>query len=168
MASSLDELDFQLIALLQEDGRRATSELARMVQVPESTVRRRIDLLLKRNLIRVVAIVDDPARLGLFVHAVVRLRTAPEAQKEVIERLVGCDEIRWVSVSTGPANLVAEGFFRSLEHLRTFQEEQFAGSNRILQSQVDLILELHKNTFDWAAMARAQPDGWNLWRQERR
>jgi Lrp/AsnC family transcriptional regulator for asnA, asnC and gidA len=154
--SDLDELDFTLITLLQEDGRRATSEIARAVQVPESTVRRRIDRLLREGFIRVVAIVEDPARMGLTVHAMFGLRVAPQDQKGVIEELTRCDEIRWVALSTGPLNVQAEGFFHSLVHLRAFQHEKIAGSSPILESQVDVVLDLFKNRYDWAAMARAQ------------
>jgi len=159
MAADLDELDFALIALLQENGRRSTSEIARLVETPESTVRRRIDRLLRDELVRVVAVVEDPSRLGLEVHASFAMRIAPHDEKEVIQQLVACDEIRWVAATTGSMNLLAEGFFHSIEHLRSFQASQMVISDTIVEFHVNIILGLYKNRFDWAAMARAQHNG---------
>jgi len=152
------DLDLSLIALLQEDGRRSTSEISRRLGVPESTVRRRIERLLESQVIRVVAVVEYPDTVGLPIHATFSLLVAPSDQKQVIEHLQACDEIRWIALTTGAMNLQAEGFFHSLDHLRGFYATQVTSLAEIQDSQFEIVLELYKNTFDWAAMIAAQPD----------
>ena len=154
--TDLTDLDFDIVALLQEDGRRSTSEISRIVQTPDSTVRRRIDRLLRDKLLRVVAIVEDPARLGLDVHALFAVRVAPSDEKGVIARLQACDEIRWVVSATGAMNLRAEGYFHSLEHLDAFRSQTLAGMGDVRECQVDVVLGIYKNGFNWAAMARTR------------
>lgn len=155
----LDDLDIMLITLLQENGRRPAAELAREVDVPLSTVRRRVERLLNDGVIQVVALVQEPEKLGLLVHAFLALRVAPSDEKGVAQALCACDEIRWVSRTTGTLNLRAEGFFRSQKHLHTFYWSEIATRSAIQEAQMDVILDLYKNRFDWAAMAQVESSG---------
>lgn len=154
-AEKPDELDVLLISLLQERGRTATSEIARIVEVPESTVRRRIDRLQNDGIITVVAVVQAPELFGLPVHASLFFGVAPSDQKGVVDQLVACDEIRWIALTTGPLSIASEGYFRSNEHLREFIELKISLIQGIQEYRVDLILDLFKNRFDWAGMSGA-------------
>lgn len=159
MAIELDELDLRLVELLEEGGRRPTSEIARLVQVPESTVRRRIDRLLRDKVIQVVAVVQQPEALGLPIHANLFLRVAPRDLKGVAEALDSCDELRWVAHMAGPMNLQAEGFFHSQAHLSHFCAEQLAQIEAIQELRVEVILGLFKNRWNWGAMLAAATTG---------
>lgn len=159
MASELDDLDLRLIGLLEEGGRRPTSEIARIVQVPESTVRRRIDRLLRDQVIQVVAVVQQPAALGLPVHANLFFRVAPRDVRGVAEALNDCDELRWIAHMAGPMSLQAEGFFHSQEHLGHFCATRLAEIDGIQDLRVEVILGLFKNRWNWAAMLSAEKTG---------
>ena len=148
-----------IISALQENGRRPTSEIARCIDVPESTVRRRIDRLIKSGLIQVIALVRDPKDLGLAVHALLSMQVAPEDRDEVVALLRDCDELRWVVFVTGSRNLRAEGFFRSLEHLNEFYTRMIAGTEAIQEAEMQIILDLYKNRFDWDSMMHADARG---------
>lgn len=167
MANGLDDLDLRLIELLEEGGRRPTSEIARLVQVPESTVRRRIDRLLRDEVIQVVAVVQHPEVLGLPIHANLFLRVAPRDLKGVAQALDSCDELRWVAHMAGPMNLQAEGFFHSQAHLNDFCATRLAQIEAIQELRVEVILGLFKNRWNWAAMLAAAKtgagigEGWN-------
>jgi Lrp/AsnC family transcriptional regulator for asnA, asnC and gidA len=52
----LDELDKRVIRLLQDDGRMPNTEIARVLRVSETTVRKRISQLVSRGLINIVAV----------------------------------------------------------------------------------------------------------------
>lgn len=156
MAYELDSVDISLIALLQENGRQSTTEISRLISIPASTVRRRIDRLLREQVIQVVAVVQAPEMLELPVHANLFLGVAPVDEKGVIAELSECVEIRWIAHTTGPLSIQAEGFFHSLDHLGQFYDKHVRTIPGVRESRFDIILDLHKNRFDWAAMAGAK------------
>ncbi len=155
LTNMLDTIDLQIISSLQENGRRPTSEIARFIDVPESTVRRRIERLLRSGLIQVIALVRDPQDLGLTVHALLSMRVAPVDTASVVNRLSSCAELRWIVLATGSQNLRAEGFFRSLEHLNEFYSTEIASDGAIQDAELQVILDLYKNRYDWDSMMRA-------------
>ena len=151
----LDDIDLQIISQLQEDGRRPTSEIARCIDVPESTVRRRIERLVRNRLIQVIALVQDPKDLGLPVHVIVSIRVAPADRDSVVARLRECDELRWIVLTTGLQNIRAEGFFRSLDHLNEFYSREITAIEAIQEADMQIILDLYKNRYDWDSMMHA-------------
>ena len=60
----VDDLDRRIITMLQSDGRMANTEIARSLDVTETTVRKRIARLLDEGLINVVA-VPTPTAVGM-------------------------------------------------------------------------------------------------------
>src|SRR3954469_5099875 len=68
----LDELDRRLIELLQDDGRRPISDLARTLDTSSKTVRKRVERLTERNIIQITA-VTTPEALGYGAIALVGL-----------------------------------------------------------------------------------------------
>ncbi|MHB1416569.1 MAG: Lrp/AsnC family transcriptional regulator, partial [Chloroflexota bacterium] len=56
--TGLDQLDRQIVALLQKNGRLANQEIGRQLGVTEGTVRKRLERLLAEGWIRVMAVAD--------------------------------------------------------------------------------------------------------------
>ena len=55
----LDELDLRIIGQLQDDGRKPSTEIARALRVPRTTVARRIERLVNDGIITVRVSVND-------------------------------------------------------------------------------------------------------------
>ncbi|MGK3206018.1 Lrp/AsnC family transcriptional regulator [Amycolatopsis sp. MEPSY49] len=70
----LDDVDWQLLELLQEDGRLSFSELGRRVSLSGSAVTERVRRLEERGVITGYAARVDTAKLGLPIEALVRAR----------------------------------------------------------------------------------------------
>src|SRR5687767_8487314 len=122
---AIDELDLRIIAELEVDGRRPAVEIARVLDVPKSTVQRRLDALI-RNRVIMIAPFADSAKLGLSIHAHLNLNVDLAQYQEALEAVVALPEVRWVAATTGPADIVAEGFFASPEHLHHFIKHKLA------------------------------------------
>lgn len=71
----LDEIGIQLLAILQQDGRIAITELAQRVGLTPPTVLRRVKLLEERGYIRGYAALVDPLLIGLNVTAFIFVET---------------------------------------------------------------------------------------------
>ena len=73
----MDELDFTIISLLQDDGRASNAGIARQAGVSEGTVRRRLKRLIDEEFIKVVALLD-PAKMGYSSEALVGIQVDPD------------------------------------------------------------------------------------------
>jgi DNA-binding Lrp family transcriptional regulator len=147
----IDELDLRIIAELEVDGRRPVVDIARALNAPNSTVQRRLDALV-RNRVIMVAPFADSAKLGLPIHVHLNLHVDLASYQEALDAVVALAEVRWVAVTTGPADIVAEGFFASPDHLHQFIKEKLAPIRGITKVDTAVILNVAKFTFHWAAI----------------
>src|ERR1700704_5821293 len=100
-AVELDELDLRIIGQLQDDGRKPTTEIARALRVPRSTVARRIERLV-RDRIATIGVFANGPRIGLPVHAMIMLEVTPNRYAAVVAEVCGLDAVRWVGLMSGP------------------------------------------------------------------
>ena len=70
----LDDVDWALLAALQDDGRASYAQLGRVVGLSPSAVTERVRRLEQSGVITGYTAEVDPDRLGLPIHALVRLR----------------------------------------------------------------------------------------------
>jgi Lrp/AsnC family leucine-responsive transcriptional regulator len=80
----LDEIDLALLRILQTDGRLSGADLGRRVGLSQPAVSARLQRLERSGTITGYRAVVDPTRLGLNIHAVVRLRTTHARIAEAI------------------------------------------------------------------------------------
>jgi Lrp/AsnC family transcriptional regulator for asnA, asnC and gidA len=121
----LDALDRRIIAELQDDGRKPSTEIARRLGVPRPTVARRIERLVSQQIITIGAFANG-RRIGLPIHVMIQITVEPQQHAEVVAAIVALDEVRWVGVATGPYDLLIEGMMRSNEHLQQFLLKKLA------------------------------------------
>jgi Lrp/AsnC family transcriptional regulator, leucine-responsive regulatory protein len=83
----LDDTDWSILAELQDDGRLSVAELGRRVNMSTSATAERVRRLEQAGVITGYRAVVDPARLGLPVLAIVRLKY-PGNRHEPLRRLL--------------------------------------------------------------------------------
>jgi DNA-binding Lrp family transcriptional regulator len=103
----LDELDRQIVAALQLNGRASWSQIAKAVAAPESTVARRGQALLDSRLVAVTGVLDH-LRCGLGISLQVRFRCRPGRATVVAEALAELPASRFVTMVSGSADVAAE------------------------------------------------------------
>jgi Lrp/AsnC family transcriptional regulator for asnA, asnC and gidA len=143
-----DELDREIIALLQQDGRRPNTELAQLLGVTETTVRKRIGRLVSENLIKVVA-VPSPEVVGMTMSAIVGITVNMNAYEHVAAALEALPQTRYVGYSTGPYDLIIEVFFRSHEELLELISKKLARIPGIVKTDTSVILKVTKFAYEW-------------------
>jgi DNA-binding Lrp family transcriptional regulator len=114
-----DALESALLAVLAQDARMPTGELAARVDAPASTVRRRLAALRGAGRLRTHATVD-PRLLGMAVDATVWMQVAPGNLEAVGTALAREDCVHGVVATTGSTNLMATVFCRDLDALYAF------------------------------------------------
>ena len=114
----LDEIDRNILALLQRDGRRSFTELGREVGLSTPAVKRRVDRLEASGVIRGYTAVIDPARLGFGFEAIAAIycadRTAPGA---VFASLAGIPAVVSAVTVSGEPDAVLRVRVDDIRHL---------------------------------------------------
>lgn len=160
-AYGIDDLDLRILAQLHDDGRKPTTEIARALGVPRTTVARRIERLVGDGVIT-VGVYANGAKIGLPIHAMIMLVVEPNKYETVVAAVASFDEVRWLGIASGPCDLLFEGLFRSEDHVRDFLLRHLAKIDGISRIQTMRILEVAKITFDWDVMRSAGKDGDHL------
>jgi Lrp/AsnC family transcriptional regulator for asnA, asnC and gidA len=144
----LDPTDLEIIRLLQDGGRTTNIEIARAIGVAEGTVRRRIERLVVRGIMKVVAVLD-PAKLGYMTDAIIGVSTERTAMLKVGSSLAKLPEVVYVSYTTGVYDIIIEVLFRSDRDLFRFLTETLSKVDGIRSSVTFHVLRTAKRYYDW-------------------
>lgn len=150
----LDDTDLRIIDLLQKDGRRSNSGIGRELGLPESTVRRRIERLLRDDVIKIVAIANNE-RLGLPVHVIMGVSLDLARNATATHALVNLVQVGWLAATTGAYDILLEASFPSMRHLHGFITEELAQIEGVERVESAIVLDLAKHTYDWRGLMKA-------------
>jgi Lrp/AsnC family leucine-responsive transcriptional regulator len=98
---SLDAVDHEILAILQTEGRLGVTEIGRRINLSQPAVSARIKRLEQSGIITGYRAVVDPARLGLTIHAVIRLRTTHARISACLDHFARLPEVTHVKRLTG-------------------------------------------------------------------
>jgi Lrp/AsnC family transcriptional regulator for asnA, asnC and gidA len=144
----LDELDKRVIRLLQDDGRMPNTEIARVLRVSETTVRKRISQLVSRGLINIVA-VPTPRAVGMNLSAIIGISILLPHMREISEQLKRQREVRYCGVSTGRYDIIVEAFFFDQQHFLDFISNRLGRMKGITGLETSIILDVVKFSYEW-------------------
>ena len=102
----LDAKDREILHLLEEDGRRSNSDIARMTNLSAPTVAERIARLRDIGVIRGFSVKIDPARIGLPIAAIVEFKPSSNDHDHAVSTISSFPGVRDCFKVTGQALLV--------------------------------------------------------------
>jgi len=114
---SLDEIDRAILRILQADGRLGVTEIGRRVNLSQPAVSARIKRLEQTGVITGYRATVDPARLGLTIHAVIRLRTTHTHIAAALGHFARLSEVVNVYRLTGDDCFLLDVYAASAERL---------------------------------------------------
>jgi Lrp/AsnC family transcriptional regulator for asnA, asnC and gidA len=118
-----DQTDWQIIALLNQDGRMSSAEISRQLgDVSPRTVTNRIDLLIENGIINIRAILN-PDSLGYYVLADVFIQTEPGFLRQVAHQVATYPQISYVACATGDTDIIISVRAQDLQELYYFVSE---------------------------------------------
>ena len=151
----LDEIDLRIVSLLQRDGRRSNSGIGRELGLPESNVRRRVERLLRDDVIKIVAITNNE-KLGLPVHVVMGVSLDLARNATATRALINLVEVGWLAATTGVYDILLEASLPSMRHLHKFITEELAQIEGVERVETAIVLDLAKPTYDWRGLMKAE------------
>jgi len=143
------ELNWKIIALLQEDGRMPFSTIATKLGVSEGTVRNRVNQLRDDNVMEISASVL-PQAFGFNWNSVVFIKLNAGADIEkVAARLAKISEVYYVVHMTGQHDLAITSYHRDRQHFRDFLTKHFYGHSEIAAVDANVNLKVYKMKLKW-------------------
>ncbi len=127
----LDRIDYEIIRILQEDGRVMYKDIARKLHISIPTVKARIERLKELGVIRRIAAIIDPGRLLGRIRAFILLQIAPRELEQVSRELSNIREVREAYITAGPMNMIVKVEARDFNHLGELITEKISKINGI-------------------------------------
>ncbi len=137
----VDELDFKILEMLWENGRASFTEMAERLNLSESTVRKRVQSLKRRGVIKRFTIEVDPLKIGMRTVAIVGIDVDPTKLLEAAQRLCELKEVRTVATSTGDHMIMTEIWTRDGRELTRLISEKIGKIDGVRRICPAIILE---------------------------
>lgn len=121
----LEEQDWRLLAILQEDGRITNQDLAERAGLSPSACWRRVRALEGAGVIRRYAALPDPRKAGLNFHALVHVSLVRHSRENVeafAAEVRRCPEVHEAFAITGAADYHLRIICRDLDAYNAFME----------------------------------------------
>ncbi|MCG6909346.1 MAG: Lrp/AsnC family transcriptional regulator [Deltaproteobacteria bacterium] len=144
----LDRLDCKLVRLLQKDGRMSNTAIAQKLGTSEATVRTRLKRILDSGIIRVVA-VGNPINLGFEVCGNLKIRIDLKKTDHVTGELAKIDELIWIALTTGGADIDVDFAVRSMKELQDLIFHKISKIDGVLSTETSLMVDLIKEKNDY-------------------
>ncbi len=154
----IDDLDTKIITMLRLDGRRSNVEIARRLRVAEGTVRKRIERLVREQVIQIGAWAD-PLKVGYSEYVNLDLQVRMRDIEGIAERLTRLPEIFFLGLCTGRSAIFAAGCFRSKDHLHEFMTKRLAHIPGILGISASSITKIVMRAHSFPAFPAPAPGG---------
>ena len=111
-------------------------------------MRKRLTRMLDEDRIKIVA-VADPLKIGYPIVAVIGLHCLPSALKGVETALSELSEFRFIGLTTGAYDFVAEAWFQSIGELSAFLTERLAPIEGVRRIETASVLKMVRYAYDW-------------------
>lgn len=145
----IDEVDRGIIRHLQADGRMPYSKLGPAVGLSQAAVRQRVQRLLERGAMQVVAI-TDPVTLGFLVQAMIGIGVEGSV-KAVADALSAFHEVEYVVVTAGRFDLLVELVCKDMHALFDLVNDRIRPVAGVRSTEIFTYLALAKRSYSWDA-----------------
>ncbi len=147
MKVKTDDLDYEIISLLQKDGRRPYKEISSDLGVSIGTIHNRISKLKKMEIINGFTVNINNEKLGYNLCFIILLRIDGKHSAEVLEELKDRKEILSCFHITGEQSAALICRFENLEDVQNFIQD-LNKEKHILRTVSNMVLREYKNSSD--------------------
>ena len=143
----LDDIDKRIITELQLDGRLPYARLGPAVGLSQAAARQRVQRLIERGVMQVVA-VTDPLALGFNLEAMIGIRADGDL-RALARTLAAIDEIDYVVVTSGGYDVLVETVCEGTDELLDLLNDRIRTLPGVRSADAFPYLHLEKQTYAW-------------------
>jgi Lrp/AsnC family transcriptional regulator, regulator for asnA, asnC and gidA len=144
--SSLDEIDQQIIAALQKDGREAFTQIAERLKVSPGMVRSRYNRLVEMGVLRVVAI-TNPLQMGFNTMALIGIKAEGGRLMEVADQISALSEVIYLILVSGSYDIIVEVMCRDQNDLLLFLTDRLYKIKGVQETESFIHLKIMKEVY---------------------
>ena len=144
MSALDDELDYQILELLQKDGRMSFTEISKEINVAVSTIRHRFINLVDDGTLKIIGRID-PNKIGFNAYASVLISVKPKSlMNTILEALTKLPEISFLASVSGDFDIEANVMCRDMEHLNELLGENIHTLEGVFDTKTNMYMKIHK------------------------
>ncbi len=154
-SNEITDVDVDIIRCLNRDARSSVSKIAEELSMPESTVRHRLNRMIREGMIEFTA-VPNPLHLGYQIWAIMEIQAKLSAVRSIARELAKSPEVYFVSITTGNYDILIGAVFRSNDELLKFMTDRLPRIPGIERTRTATVLDVVKRflTFDVPSRSR--------------
>ena len=119
-ADELDEIDYKIIGLLQQNTRMSAKEIASHVFLSSTAIASRIERLQEKHIICGFGIRINPVALGYYTKAFINVEVDPVNKKDFYPYIEDCENVVQCNCVTGDFSMLLEVMFHNTMELDVF------------------------------------------------
>ncbi len=145
----IDNIDYEIVNMLMEDGRMRAAEIARRLgNKSERAVRYRIDRMIDNNVIKLSAIVN-PKGLGMNVVSDVLLEVEADSILDVARKIATFDNVSYVACSIGETDISVQVMAEDTSEVYRFVTEVIGKIPGVRKTTTSIVPLVIKDVFQW-------------------
>jgi len=141
----MDDIDKKIIAALEKDACVSSAELAGTLNMCAPTVRRRVNRLIREDIIRIQAVQINRARTSLTV--AILFKVDNNAISHTADILTKQGEVGFLALAAGYYNMVMIGWFVTVEAYSRFLNTVLYTLKGVLETDTSICTEYRKYAF---------------------
>lgn len=140
----VDELDLQILAHLQQDGRKSLTDIAAALGTSVGTVRNRVARLVADKTVHISGRVD-PHKVGFRAPANIRVTIQPPSLVEqAAAQIAEFPEVSYVALISGEFDLEVDVLCRDQSHLSNLITDRLHQVPGVTKVHTDMVLRVYK------------------------
>lgn len=144
MSALDDDLDYQILKLLQKDGRMSFTEISKEINVAVSTIRHRFINLVEDGTLKIIGRID-PNKIGFNAYASVLISVKPKTfMNSIFEELIKLPEISFLALVSGDFDIEANVMCRDMEHLNELIGEKIHVLDGVFDTKTNMYMKIYK------------------------
>ena len=109
-------IDNEILKILKNNSRTSYTEIGKMLNLSEGTIRKRVKKMIENGIIRKFTLIIDYRKIGK-VESLTGINVSPESLLSVIEEIKKIDEIDRIYLTSGDHTIIVNIIANSFEEL---------------------------------------------------
>jgi len=140
----LDDLDFDILSHLQNDGRKSFTEIAQDLGVSLGTVRNRVARMVEEGQVNFIGRVN-PSRMGFNAYANIHITVRPSILIERVANLIATyPEVSYLAMVAGEYDLEVDVGCRDNNHLTNLIADRIHKIEGVVNTTTSMVLRIYK------------------------
>jgi DNA-binding Lrp family transcriptional regulator len=134
-----DEVDLRICKAMVDDVSQSSREIGEKLGLPHTTVRRRINRLIKNDILHIVAM-PNPVALGYEVWVIIELKVRHGSVKVVSRALLKYTFCYLITESIGDCDIILGARFRKMDDLTEFVRNELSKITDITNYKLNFLV----------------------------